>query len=48
MPHDVTILRVPEIEFCHRSIVTRARQHSPRLYRQLRYALLRRINYVAA
>jgi len=28
LPHDITILRnVPGIEFCHRSIVTRARQH---------------------
>jgi len=28
LPHDIIILRrVPEIEFCHRSIVTRARQH---------------------
>lgn len=35
LPHDITVLRrVPEIEFCHRSIVTRARQHSLRLYRR--------------
>lgn len=35
LPHDITIpRRVPEIEFCHRSIVTRARQRSPRLYRR--------------
>lgn len=35
LPHDITILRrVPEIEFCHRSIVTRTRQHSLHLYRR--------------
>lgn len=42
LPHDITIpRRVPEIEFCHRSIVTRARQRSPRsLSTRLRHALL--------